>query len=276
MNIVSKALDEIKFQIPEKVLRLTFIGETTQRTRLGISLDEHIRMSVIRPRVMIDVNILGGQTIMISLEGLYQEPIPPNFIRIEIPKDRTQNRSIIQPLSVMYSNQYLGIYAGGFAGTNYSSPNNWKSMSPITSAAARIAAASSDVPIIENSDVELVGENTIGIKDSLSNPTYRYLTCVVEYDDNLSSINLRSYPVFAKLAVLATKAFIYNKMIITLDRGYLEGGQELGAVKEVISTYSDSEQQYQEALKNEWLITSHFNDSVSRRKLLKMAASPGV
>ena len=202
--------------------------------------------------------------------------IPPNYIRIEIPRDRTQNRAIIQPISVLYQNQYPASFAGGYAGMGYFSGSQWGAVSPITSVAARISSAASDIPLIENTNVELLGDNTIGVLDSITGPLFRYLDCILEYDDNMSSINPRSYRVFATLCVHAVKAFIYNKMMIALDQGYLEGGQELGSIKEIISSYSESEQAYDDYLRNEWSATSFFNDNILRRKILKMNSSPGV
>jgi len=74
MGPINKALDEIKFRIPKQILDLIFVqrtnvwGNTNWKNNV-ISIDECIMSTVIRPRVLVDCNLVGGAEVFIPLEA---------------------------------------------------------------------------------------------------------------------------------------------------------------------------------------------------------------
>ena len=50
----------------------------------------------------------------------------------------------------------------------------------------------------------------------------------------------------AKMVTLATKAWIYNNLIIDIDRAAMECGADVGKIKEIIEEYRDANQLYDE------------------------------
>ncbi|SPF56585.1 hypothetical protein SBF1_9290004 [Candidatus Desulfosporosinus infrequens] len=56
-------------------------------------------------------------------------------------------------------------------------------------------------------------------------------------------------PSLQNMVEFATKAYIYNSMWIKINQGYLQGGQALDAIKDVISSYADASERFDEALK---------------------------
>jgi hypothetical protein len=61
--------------------------------------------------------------------------------------------------------------------------------------------------------------------------------------------------------VWAVKAYLYNKLIVPINSGYLSGGQELGMFKSVLEGYSDAEENYQTYLKEIWGQVAFMNDT---------------
>ena len=61
-----------------------------------------------------------------------------------------------------------------------------------------------------------------------------------------------------------------------MDKAQLYGGQELGAIKDVVDGYSDAEEQYQEFLETTWKKVSFMNDTNSAIRLIRMQVNPAL
>jgi hypothetical protein len=124
------------------------------------------------------------------------------------------------------------------------------------------------IPVTSTAQVEVIAENTVSIKDSLRLVSSMYLRCTLANDENLTNINPRSYPYFTKLVEYATKAYIYNDLIVKIGSNELQGGFELGVSKSIIESYSDAEQNYQDYLENTWRRVAFMNDKPAHRRLI--------
>lgn len=272
MSAINKALDDIKFRIPRQILDVVFMDETAGWRRSPMSLDELMMLKVIRPRVLYDCNLVGGQMANISLENL-QPMFSDNFTFVyQIPKERTQNRSILSALSISYM-PYASMY--GAAGVNYAAPGGIGG-NMISTAGQRVGDAVSSVPPISVGYVDLVGENTIMFRDTYRVTQAYFLRCILANEENLANLNPRSYPAFCKLCELAIKSYIYNTMLIKIDQAYLQGGQELGAFKSYVDNLADAEQMYQDYLKEVWQAVSFANDIHSYDRLIKLQINPAI
>jgi len=89
-------------------------------------------------------------------------------------------------------------------------------------------------------------------------------------DENMSNIQIRSYPDFFKLVEFAVKSYIYNELIIQVDTAELRYGQAVGAFKDVLTSYSDAESNYQDFLSNTWRKVAFMNDATQMQRLLKL------
>lgn len=272
MNVLSKAIDEIKFTIPMKVLVETFKDDRANWRHTSVSIDEMILSKVIRPRVLVDANIVGGQMTVVSLGGLMPEFVDDFTSVYKIPKDRTQGRSIMSLISVGYlPYNYSG--GGGNIGGGLMSPN---SMSTLMNVGQRIADAVSGIPPISNAYLDLVGENTVLIKDQFRVSSSYFLRCVLGNEENLNNLSPRYYKKFSTLCIFAVKSYIYNTMLVRIDQAYLSGGQELGTVKSVVESYSDMEQMYQDYLKDVWMKVALMNDVHAHTRHIKRLICPGI
>lgn len=264
MNPITKAVDDLKFRIPRDILKQIFQDKTYSWRNTPISLDEQILNQVIRPRVLVDCNLVGGTEALIPLEGAEKEHIESYITVYKIPKDFTQKRSIMSVLSISYMTSALG---AGVAGSyNYKSC----SITPSLMAGQAMMDAFGPMPQVSSAKVQLIGENTIMVRDTVPPVGYGYLRCILANDENMSHIQMRSIPTFCKLCELAVKSYIYNEYIITMDKGQLYGGQELGTFKQIIDGYADSESMYQDYLRDVWGAVAFMNDNESFTRFLKI------
>ncbi len=264
MNAIKKALDELKFRVPKEILDQVFRDKSYSVRTAPVSIDEQILSLVIRPRVLVDCNLVGGTEAFISLEGVPGDRIESFVTVYHIPKDRTQGRSIMSVLSVNYMSPSMLSMAPAMQGYQQCS------VGPVMLAGQAMMEAMSAMPNTSSAKVQLISENTIMIRDTAPPVGYAYIRCVLANDENLSHIQMRSIPSFCKLVELACKSYVYNTYIITLDRGQLYGGHDIGKFKEIIEGYADSEEMYQEYLRTKWQKVAFMNDRESFERFTKL------
>jgi hypothetical protein len=273
MNILNKATAELMYRIPYELLRVAFMDPNPSWRQTPVSIEDRIVSEVIRNRVMHDCNLVGGQTVLVSLDGLLPEYIDAYTMVYEIPPDRISYRNIISVLSVGYL-PYNTAYSSvtNSMGTVY--PNT---MTDLMSAAQRVGDSASSVPLISNASVELIGANVVLIRDQQRMFTSSYqLRCVIANDEHMSNISPRAYLAFAKLCEHAVKSYIYNRLIVAIDQAYLTGGQELGQFKAIVETYSDQEEMYQTYLNEKWRKIAYMATPHDHTRLIRMQISPGL
>lgn len=261
MNPIAKALQDIRFQIPEGILQTAFIQREFGQTPFPVSLDTIIREQVIEGRLGPDIQINGGgNQVDIPVSGLPRQQYDTNLSVIQIPMDRTQNRLISQVQAVSFGNGTP--YAMGSLGS--------VGYSEMIDKVSGVMSANGAVPRTETAYVRLIGPNTILISDVFSFPGTAYVRCILEYDLDYSQLRTTTIPVFSQLAVLAAKALIYNRLALQVDRGQLIGGRELGMFREIIMSYSDAQELYSDMLTNVWHVTSIFDDTKRNERHLRL------
>lgn len=264
MNAIKKALDELKYRVPKEILDQVFREKSFNYRTAPVSVDEQVLSLVIKPRVLVDCNLVGGTEAFISLEGVPGDTVEPYVTVYHIPKEVTQGRSIMSVLSVNYMSPSMSALAPAIQGFKPCS------VGPVMLAGQAMMDAMSPMPNTSTAKVQLISENTIMIRDTAPPVGYAYVRCVLANDENLSHIQMRSIPDFCKLVELACKSYIHNTYIITLDRGQLYGGHDIGKFKEIIEGYADSEEMYQDFLKNKWQAISFMNDRESFERFTKL------
>jgi hypothetical protein len=266
MNAITKALDEIKFTIPYEILQIAFVDNISNWRQAPISLDERIHNEVLRSRVLVDADLVGGMQVVIPIENMHPVYAVDGHIVYQIPKRMTDNRSIIAVLSLLgiTSTQYSFMGQSGIADNE------------LSAAGARVGAAASSEGPAQSAKLELIGENTVLIKYHWLPYGIGALRVILGNDENLTNISIRSYHSFAQLCILAVKSYIYNKLFVQLDKGYLYGGHELGAIKEYVDNLSDAEEMYQTYLREKWRKTSFMNDEETHHRWLKSMINPAL
>lgn len=256
MNAINKALNEIKFNIPPEILNIAFMEYAGINTNKIITLDEMIITKVIKPRCMVDCNLMQGIEMKIDLNQCNVYRTETYEYLIDVPKAVTQGKSILVPLelicNVMYGNYYGSCSANNILSTGSLAYNN-------------LANAS----VIQSSKLELIGENNILVHDQSIIILNGILRARIEYDSNMSNLLPSSYINFGKLCILAVKAYIYNYLKVKLDKGYLYGGHELGVINEIIDSYSDANEQYYEFLTDVMRKTLYMTQSMNLNNFVK-------
>ena len=76
------------------------------------------------------------------------------------------------------------------------------------------------------------------------------LVCRLAYDDEFSNLNDSAVYSLMQLIECATKAYVYNTLVLKIDAAKLEGGYEFGKFKEIVESYADQNEKYDELLLN--------------------------
>ena len=265
MNPITKALSDVSFRIPREILIEVFAPKTYLWRDQPINYEEQIRNIVIRSRVMMDCDLVGGTEVFIPLWDVPSQTIATDrLITVyHIPKNKTQNRTITSVLSLSYVNGQSSSYMNATASFDPCS------VTDTGLAGKAMMDAASSLPMPSSAKVQLIGENTVMVKDTVLPSGAGLLRCILANDENFSHLQVRSFPAFSRLCELAVKAYIYNNYSIILDRGRIEGGAEIGRFKEIVDSYADAEEMYQDYLMNTWQKVAFMNDRESFERLMK-------
>lgn len=264
LNPIDRALYEIKFAIPREILTEVFKPLTFSWTPASVHLDEQILNKVIRPKVFIDANIAGGSEVIIPTSGLPREASDEYTTVFHIPKNLTQGRSILAALSISYMD------ASSLSAYNRTAIYEPCSITALGQAAEALFNSANTIIMPSTARVELVAENTIMVRDTARVQATGFLRCLLAYDASMAQIQIGSIMDFTELAVLGTKAFIYNDYRIRLDEGKVKGGFELGSFREIVESYSEAREEYNTFLREVWRKVAHMNDRESYERLIRM------
>lgn len=240
LDALSRALADVKRQVPTQILNEAFKSYLPFNRSKLTSIDNEITNNVIRPRVMMDCSLLGGQEVRIPLTEAEYEMVDATTQIYRFPKELTNNRTIISALAVEFYNPYMMSWLP--------QPDNM-CQSPLTlQMGKQMIDAYTPQPKTFNGRITMVGENTI-LLQGFNLPTSNYvLRCLLEYDDYMSGLNPRHYRYFARLCILAVKAYCYHALFIETGEAEIRAGRELGKWMQILEGYSDCEDQYQELL----------------------------
>lgn len=275
MNAISQSLQEIKFHIPMQILQKAFL-DTSYLGYNNYSIDDAITTHVLKAKVLADCNLLGGQTVIIDVSKCYVNAYEVGANVITVPKNLTGGRSIVSVISVVHVTQgMLAALSAGGPGMTYTNMGNdnccngANSGSPITTAITNLYNVGNNLPVISSAVIEIIGENVVHVRNlPIGVKVGMALICVVANDENMSNIQPRSVYDFKKLCVLATKAYIYNKLIVNLDVGEFKAGASLGVIKSIVESYSDAAQMYDDMLRQKWVKIAYTNDKLKYSRLI--------
>ena len=260
MNAISKALDEIKFRIPREILEKIFDNRDWSSKKITISIDEQIMVKVIRPRVMVDADLIGGVEVPIDLSNIpFQQTNDYTYV-VRVPKDKTQNRSIISVMNITFADPHsISNFGSAFLQNN----------SALLNMGQALIDQHGVIPNASAGRCTIIGDNVVMVSEMYMIPSNCYMRAIVGNDSQMSHMKLRSYPDFAKACVLAVKAYIYNNHIVKLDMGELRGGQAIGAFKSIIEGYADADELYLEYMAKDFRAISVMNDEETWNRMLR-------
>lgn len=248
INAVRHMLTNIYNNIPEEILELAFDCKGGQK-----SLDEAIIEKIIEARLVPDCSAISGQYKEIMLDPKWamtsyidqvnSPTVTLPYVVYKIPPEAREHRKLVAVLEITLpygsmssiammggsskSNGHLGINGGSFAEqaiNGLTGQSNMLLPSPI---------------LLDGGHVKLIPME-YGIMQSYT----LILHCRLEYDKDFTNLTPDAITQLSELGVTATKAFIYNKLVVKLDMGAIKSGQEIGRIREIIDSYADQQERY--------------------------------
>lgn len=280
-NALIYALNEVRSQIPNEILHAGLMIDETDVTANLTSLEDKLLRKVIRKRILLDANVVGGVETIIPLNNVQPSYSEYYFTVYQIPPELTMNREIISALSItsvpvngFYGN--TGGFGGQVMGSNPGNFGNFGLQNPVMNAADRIGNSTAPSGNITNANLELVAYNTVLVYAHYRNLASFGIRVVLENETNLNNIQPRSFKSLGMLCTLGTKAYLYNKLIIPINSGQLAGGQDLGTFKSILESYSSAEEEYRTYLREIWAPTAYINDNVRYSRLIGSMICPNL
>lgn len=258
-SAIQKALLDIRARIRPALLQRAFADPSQRWSTQPMDLDFLIRSNVIDTRVRSDCNLIGGMQVLINLSGYPREVPDERSSLYHVPMEATQGRQIVSPHSVSYG------YGYSIAYSNYN-PFFDQMMqggcgnAGILTVANQLYSSMSNMPIVESARVQMISPNTILIQDQVRIPDRVYLRATLEHDSEMSELQPPAQRAFSNLCVLAVQAYIYNSLIIEVNRAQISGGFEIGEFKNQLDMLSDSDELYRTYLDETWYKTSRMSD----------------
>ncbi len=275
MNCLIYSINEINHQIPQELLHAAFTIDDSADTVNLNSVDDKILRKLLRKRVLLDMNITGGIETTIALNNVQPSFYEYFYTIYQIPPEMTMNKEIVSALNIMLMPGSGTFGQGGLAGNSFGGMGQMNS-NPIMNVANRIGSAAAPSGVLSNAHLEIVGYNTILIYANFRVLTNFGVRVLLENDSNLNNIQPRSYKAVSMACVLAAKAYIYNKLIIPVNSGYLASGQDLGMFKSILESYSEAENDYRTYLHEQLGSILFMNDTTRHNKLIASMINPSL
>jgi hypothetical protein len=248
MNLITYAINDLAFHFSKEILNIGFKEFQPLTENKLVTIEEIITNNIIRRKVLVDSNVVGGEVIDIFLDKCNVQHIyEQNESIITVPKELTANRSIIEPLSLVLNSYIAG--NGMLVG----------STSNVLGSMTKLVSAHTGPDVIQTSKMQMIGENKILVQSSTALYTNGILRVNIENSQNLDNMNQKHAIVFSKLVRHAIKMYMYNNTRVQLNQGYIYGGHELSIVSDIVSEFSSAEQDYYETLTKEWAKCSMLN-----------------
>lgn len=273
-------INEIKHSIPYEVLHAGMTLDEDPQLQALSSLEDKILNKVFKKRVLLAANVIGGIETIIPLAGITPSFSEAMYTVYHVPAEYTMDKEIMSALSLSYlpTAGFMGI-SGGFGGShmvyNPNSPGHGMNSASMN-VASRIGSSYNSSAILSSAHLEIVARNTIAVYAHYQTLANYGMRVVLQNDENLNNIQPRSYQSLSKLTVLATKAYLYNKLIIPINSGYLSGGQDLGMFKSILEGYESAQEDYEVYLREVWGRVAFMNDTTRHSNFLASMLSPNL
>jgi hypothetical protein len=291
MSAINYAISKIRMAVPaqllEKVLALQNTTFFDPRT-----LNEKIRYEIIQKIVMPDINVIGGETVLLPLDMGEKTLIADGEMSVFYFDKDLAGREITSVLSFTTN---MGLYGqmGGSTSTTSVAPLQADAVQSSRKSCPGKQGITGDAhmdgeiqkrmeQLIEvdstmrdpyNTSVTLVGKNTILLRYSFRLTTGAFKV-QMSNDPELNNISNRSWLHFAQLCILAVKSYIYTQLIITIGEAQIYEGTQLGPFADYVQNLASAEEEYIEYLQTIWSRTSKMNDTAQYTKFIGSMINP--
>lgn len=246
-DAVQVVLRHVFSRIPKPILQEAFIPKEVD---VPNTIDHYIDLFVIS-KVLQDCNLYAGKMKRILLTQDYLEPvqvpIPYSSLAAatigvyRIPPEQREYRDISHVHSLTYPYS-----ASGYTSVSY--PSNAGEGITMASKAADVIGSHNYANVsITPRPILLAGDLVRFDPPTLAHIDY-ILVCTLKYDTNFTNLNPSAIMPLAELVLCATKIFIYNELVLQIDKARIIEGFEQGRFKEIVDSYYDETTRYEELL----------------------------
>ena len=248
MNPIQYVITRVSNTIPKPIL-----VEAFEPDKHYVTLDERIREEVIIGRVLPDCNLYAGKQARIVLrDNWIENTIIPfnlglisagNYSAYRIPPQYRDNRKIVAVIGLDYPPMY---YSGDMMlnfGMNQAGVSSGDLACAALNSISSRGLTYKPTPILREN-------NMVIVYPPQSTHIDWVLTCRLEYDEQFTNMEPSSIGPFVDLMECAIKAYIYNQLVLKIDSLRVEGGYEMNKFREIVESYADQNDKYQELIMN--------------------------
>ena len=247
-NALDIALSRVLINIPRELLNLTFaVREPYEKT---YPLEQMILEKVVRGIIRKDVNLYGGKAKKIVLLPEYREKMDWNraddymftgmFSLYRIPPSEREGQAIVDVEGLMYRGNFSAGHAPYTAG--------WTGGATEIMLGATVIDSHTGYSSPPRPDVTLLSGDLVRLSPSQHGDVVWVMQCRIGMDQDFTNMNTQAIPIFTELVTVATKMYCYNKLIVEVDKAFVESGYELSSFKMILDTYADSFDRYKELM----------------------------
>lgn len=269
--VLGRLLGRGTIDIPKRIFEVV-LRDTWLEQHAPVTLESKILNNIIKPRVIVDMDITGGEEVLVDLSNVTPW-VNEEFAKIyNIPPELVNFREIMAVMSVSYVpfGRVFG-QKGNHALSSVPIYNN-----ELMVAGQQVLNSVSAIPNVSTSRAELVGFNMVRVSDRQRMHSGYVLRCYVTNDTALQNMDPRAYMKFYKLCLWATKAWLYNHIVLEMGDHYLQRGQELSVFKTIIEKWEDAAEQYEIYKAEEWDVVPVFGDEDFSMRMLQAQIPIGL
>lgn len=247
---IAYLLRHIYSNIPIQILDAGF-----EPNKLQMSRDQAIISLVIQARVLMDTNLVAGRQTPILLQsdwiketrdGLY-DPISSstyNACFFWVPPKWRENRNISAVIRVSDNNLSSLPTSNGSIGNFTNFGNTIPDLANAMVSSYTLAGAG------YSPQASLEGNNLIKVYGNYPNSYFGGMVAdvVLEFDSEFSNIGNAALYYLRDLALCATKAWLWTKLVVEIDAAQVTGGMQMGVFKDIIDSYANANEEYQDRL----------------------------
>jgi len=248
----SIALGEIHANIPPKILTKAFRSNDDYGFET-YSIDDNIKANVLKCRVDRTLNLLGGREIYVPTSDATKVKQIGSKSLFVFPPSALGNLSITSVLDFSTRTMY-GTTGGCGSPLSCRIGNGCDTREVPGLYSKALEKAKWEKHRSEYREpagsmyVRGVGPNAAMVLNTTSPPIGTF-TLLMTHEVGFEDMPPRTSLYYAKIAVEATKAYIYNNYMLEMSEGDATRGYVLSAVGSAIDRFSDAEEKYQELLR---------------------------
>lgn len=249
LSPIKSALIRIYNTIPPEILKAAFEKEVFG---YDISMDEAIKQCVLVPRVLEDVSQRIGRIKKIVLQlkwAHYTNPVnnaslavSGSFSTFHVPAEEREYRDIITVLDVQFP---YNLSQGGSASflSDCSIAGN-----TVGQLACRALGSQTKANWLSTPTCIALPGNILKFTPEVMNYVPWVVRVRLKYDNEFSQMDINSINSFCSVCEHAVKAYCYIHLLGKVESNLVFKGMDLGFIKDVIGSYSDANEKYEEQL----------------------------